>query len=130
MIQTRRLKLTFICAAGHYRSKKAAEIFSKDHDTNYFGIAQYEFYLKGLVEMPDYTYKALYKKIFGSDLVFVMEDWMKLFLLKLLKVTPEKDIIVLNIEDIYVRDDRQAELEKILIEKITPHINEELNKEN
>ena len=115
------MKLVFVCAAGRFRSKKAAELFSKDHETSYFGMSKYVDCWKYGHEMRDYTIKHLEKTIDEADLVFVMESWMKEMIEMMLKHSFEK-IIVLGIEDHYVLDEKMPELEKILMEKITPYL--------
>jgi predicted protein tyrosine phosphatase len=103
--------------AGMIRSKRAAELFANGNETSYFGINKYIMYYEGMMEMPEYGKIALEKKICQSDIVFVMEQWMKDVLERLTGFSTDK-IVVLGIEDRYMYG--STELDDVLKEKITP----------
>jgi predicted protein tyrosine phosphatase len=65
----------------------------------------------------------LLKKVTNADIVFVMEQWMKDALEKMLETSCYNDkIIVLDILDVYSRESNPSELERVLIERVTPHL--------
>jgi len=116
------MKLFFICAAGKNRSKRAAELFSSEHDTDYLGIAHLSLYWHGH-DMPNREREHLEMKIATSDYIFVMEQWMKDKLESLMD-HPIANAFVLGIEDIYSHDLDTTALDKVLIEKVMPFLNE------
>jgi predicted protein tyrosine phosphatase len=113
------LKVLFICLAGAIRSKRAAEIFADKHQTSFMGIGSYSFHEYTAQQAPDYVTISLQKKVKENDLIFVMEQYMKDRLEKLIGFTSDK-IIVLGIEDKYRYGD--PVLDELLIEKITPYL--------
>jgi len=103
--------ILFICSEGKYRSKTAADIFNdKGIPSEYIGI--FSRYLK---------HRDLNRFIKFADIVFCMENYLKIKLLKYLnsigKTFPPK-CYVLDIEDKYMYNDDV--LIKILLDKIIP----------
>ena len=104
------MKLLFVCTENLQRSPTSEDLFkdSKKHDvrsagTSYFAI------------------KRINKKdIKWADKIFVMEQHHKNYIEKKFPVSKEKEIIVLNIPDIYYRND--PELINILKEKLKEYL--------
>jgi predicted protein tyrosine phosphatase len=98
------MKLLFICNIGQNRSKTAAELFSKNYETKYFGI--YAEGSKKAKELLDW-----------ADVVFVMEEHQRKFIAdNYPKQYITKRILNLEIIDSYRYN--QPELIKILKERV------------
>jgi predicted protein tyrosine phosphatase len=109
-----RKNILFICYGNLNRSPTGADVcnqIAQEHNLNIeaasAGIAVY-------AENPITKYLAD-----GADVIFVMEDYMKKLLQEYYGQKPDK-IIVLNIPDIYPRND--PELIRILEKELTPYL--------
>mgnify|MGYP001579179846 CR=1 FL=1 len=101
------MKVLFVCFANLQRSPTAERLFrSKNIETKSAGID------------PLAPVILTQKAIDRADKIFVMEQLQKDFILDNFKVN--KEIIVLDIPDIYYRDD--PELIKILKEKVSKYL--------
>ncbi len=101
------MKLLFVCRANLQRSPTAEKLFKdKNIETKSAGIDPLSFIVL--------TKKALD----WADKIFVMEESQKDFILNNFKV--DKEIIVLDIPDIYIKDD--PELIRILKKKVSKYL--------
>ena len=104
------MKLLFVYKENIQRSPNAEDLFkgSKKHDVRYAGTSYF-------------AVKRINKKdIKWVDKIFVMEQYHQKYIEEKYPLSKEKEIIVLNIPDIYYRND--PELINILKEKLKEYL--------
>ena len=109
--------ILFICSANKQRSKTAEDYFSSTYKDIHFISAGTNIKMCEREETNPLTIAILEQ----SDLIFVMENSHKAEVKNFINSQFKKDIIVLNIPDLYKY--YQKELIEILEEKMIPHLN-------
>lgn len=85
------MKLLFICNAALQRSPTGANLFKKEHETDYAGIYS--------IDNP-----LTQQKLEWADVVFVMEEHQRKFIEEMFPEL-QKKIINLDVPDMFIRND-------------------------